>query len=303
MNDDPVIQHLIAWANADPQIRAVIWTSTRTNPAAKTDALSDYDIILVVEDIAPFHADEGWLGDFGRVLVVYTDPIYHEYDQPTFANIIQYEDGLKIDFTLMPVGLWQQIVDEPKLRDDLDVGYRVLVDKDNLSAGLAPPTYKAYTVTPPDEATYLEAIELFFHEGTYVAKNLWRDELLLAKHCFETEMRLQHLRTMLEWRAGVAHNWQIKTGVYGKGLKKQLPPEVWDSLAPTYAGADIEDNWAAFFAMIAVFRDLAVAVGESLGYAYPAELHRRSMAYFHDVRRLSHDAKLFRRNIEPGDST
>lgn len=35
------------------------------------DILSDYDVILIVQDIHPFVTDRTWLNDFGDVLVVY----------------------------------------------------------------------------------------------------------------------------------------------------------------------------------------------------------------------------------------
>ena len=69
-NDDP-IQKLVQWATARPAIRAMLMTSTRAIRHGYTDALSDYDIILIVQDIHPFVADRSWLNDFGEVLVGY----------------------------------------------------------------------------------------------------------------------------------------------------------------------------------------------------------------------------------------
>ncbi|MEZ4518563.1 MAG: aminoglycoside 6-adenylyltransferase [Chloroflexota bacterium] len=96
------------------------------------------------------------------------------------------------------------------------MGYRVLLDKDGLTADLRPPTDTAYIPRPPDEAAYREVIELFFHEGTYVAKNLWRDELLPAKYSFDQVMKGKNLRRMLEWRMEMDHDWSVKTGVLGR---------------------------------------------------------------------------------------
>lgn len=54
---DAVIAHLVGWAERREAVRAVLLTSTRTVPGAKVDALSDYDVILVVRDIRPFFAE------------------------------------------------------------------------------------------------------------------------------------------------------------------------------------------------------------------------------------------------------
>jgi aminoglycoside 6-adenylyltransferase len=94
-------------------------------------------------------------------------------------------------------------------------------------------------------------------------------------------MKHVHLRPMLEWFVGVRYNWTVTTGSLGKGLKKQLTPEVWAQLEDTYASADIQENWEALFRTIALFRQVAIEVGDSLGYEYPLELDRRVTAFAH----------------------
>ena len=49
---DQVIQRLVEWAGKQASIRAMLLTSTRTNPNAPMDIFSDYDVILVATDIA-----------------------------------------------------------------------------------------------------------------------------------------------------------------------------------------------------------------------------------------------------------
>ena len=57
------------WANEMENVRGVMLTSTRTNPNAMVDALSDYDIELFVEDFQPFLEGDKWLEAFGDILV------------------------------------------------------------------------------------------------------------------------------------------------------------------------------------------------------------------------------------------
>jgi hypothetical protein len=45
---DYVIEHLTAWAKGRPDVRALILTSSRAAPHARTDGFSDYDVILSV---------------------------------------------------------------------------------------------------------------------------------------------------------------------------------------------------------------------------------------------------------------
>src|SRR6266487_5306825 len=102
---DDIINKLIQWAERKDYIRAMLLTSTRAVPNAPVDEFSDYDVVLIVEDIHLFYEDRSWLEDFGKVLVAYWDSIYldPDYGIEKFGNVTQYADGLKIDFTLCPL--------------------------------------------------------------------------------------------------------------------------------------------------------------------------------------------------------
>ena len=282
------IATIVQWAMARSTIRAALLTSTQAIPGAHVDALSDYDVILIVEDLAPYVADRTWLNDFGDVLVAYWDPMHPD---PAFGiercgNVTQYADGLKIDFNLWPVALFRQIAAAPALPAELDAGYRVLLDKDHLTASLRPPTFTAYVPAPPSPAAYQTLINDFLSDAPYVAKCLWRDELLPAKWCLDHDMKQIYLRQVLEWRVEIDQRWSAPVGFLGKGLKRRLPPEIWDQVEQTYAGARLADNWEALAGTMALFRQVAVEVGEHLGYAYPDDLHQRVRAYVEKIRQL-----------------
>ena len=285
---------LVQWATARNAIRAVLLTSTRAIPNAPVDILSDYDVVLVVEDIQPFVTDRTWLNDFGNVLVVYWDPIHPD---PVFGidqcgNVTQYADGLKIDFGLWPVALFQQIVAAPELPAEFDAGYQVLLDKDNLTVSMRSPTFTAYVPKPPSPAAYQTLINDFLSDAPYVAKCLWRDELLPAKWCLDYDMKHVYLRQLLEWRVEIDHGWSVPVGSLGKGLKKRLPADIWAQVEQSFVGADIADNWAALDRTVALFRQVAVEVGAHLGYAYPHDLHEHVMAYVEHIKQLERPVAL-----------
>jgi len=278
-----VVDTLIQWADHQPDVRAMLLTSSRAIPNAPADVFSDYDVILAVRDVQPFYEDRAWLEAFGSVLVVYRDPLEPYYGFPRSAYVTQYENGLKIDFTLWPLEILQRIAADPQLPDEFDAGYRVLLDKDHLTDGPKPPTYRAYIPTPPTETEHRDAVEGLFHEATYLAKYLWRDDLMAAKHMLDHSMKQEHLRPMLEWRLEIDHHWSVKPGLYGRGMKKRLSPDLWAELESTYTGAGLEANWQAMFRTIALFRKVAIEVGDHLGYAYPHDLDRRAVEYLQKV--------------------
>ena len=100
---DDVVENLIRWADQQDLVRAVVLTSSRAIPNAPVDLFSDYDVILSLRSIEPFHADRRWLKVFGPVLAVYRDPLIDEDGLVRSAYVVQYENGLKIDFNLWPV--------------------------------------------------------------------------------------------------------------------------------------------------------------------------------------------------------
>ena len=288
-----MLNRLVQWGESRADVRGIILTSTMAIPNAPLDALSDYDPIVLVTDIHPYFEDRTWLGDFGPVLVVYRDPIHLYFDCENFGYVTQYEDGLKIDFTMWPVELMRRIVAEPQLPDEFDAGYLILLDKDGVTQGLKSPTYQAFIPNPPTEAEYLERVELLFHNATYVAKYLWRDDLVAAKYVLETGVRQEDLLPMLEWRSEIDHGWTVKPGNYGRRLKRWLRPDLWTQLERTYVGPGLEENWKALYTTIDLFRQVAIEVGDLLGFAYPHELDRRAMAYLRKVEHLDPQAETF----------
>lgn len=281
-----VLQELVSWGSAQESVRALVLTSSRAALHAPVDVLSDYDVIVAVTDLQPFFEDRAWLGYFGPVLVVYRHPIRIQKGFERFAYITQYETGLKIDFGVCAVGLLKHYAAAPDLSVEFDAGYRVLLDKDHLTEALKPPSFQGYIPIPPTEAEFQMRVELFFHEATYVAKYLWRDDLMAAQHIFENGMRQANLRVMIEWCSEIDHGWQVKPGPYGRRLKRWIRPDLWTSLEQTYALMDTNRLWDAFWKAVALFRQVAVEVSTQLGFAYPHDLDQRSIAYLKKVQRL-----------------
>ena len=291
--EDKIMRRLIEWGEGQPLVRAMLLTSSRAIPNGTSDILSDYDVILVLTDVHPFVEDRTWLEAFGRVLALYVDPLEPYHGCLKSGNVTQYESGLKIDFSLWPAEIIQRIAADPSMPAEFDAGYLVLLDKDHLTDGLMPPTYKANIPTPPTEAQYQTHIENFFLDACYVAKFLWRDDLIAARHILEAFMLQENLRPMLEWHIEINHGWSVKPGLYGQRMKRWLRADLWAELEGTYVGAGLEENWEALFRTIALMRKAALEVGERLGYAYPHELERRAVAYLYRVKNLEPEAACF----------
>ncbi|SEO60700.1 aminoglycoside 6-adenylyltransferase [Paenibacillus sp. OV219] len=278
---EELLRQLLAWTERHSLIRAVIMTSSRVNPNAPVDELSDYDIELVVTDTTPFRESDAWITQFGTVMTE-----YRENHEQSITRLVLFDDGVRIDFQVYVVKKLEEKLELPLLPEELDIGYSVLMDKDGLTKGLKPPRHTGYLIEKPTREAYNMAVKEFWWDITYVAKSLWRDELHLAKYMFESIIRFNYFMPVIEWHIGERHDWAVNPGKQGRWFKRYLDEETWAELEQTYAGASLEDNWRALFAMTALFGRLASDVATKLGYDYPHALDERVTAYMERVQRL-----------------
>ena len=258
----------------------------RQGPAADgpVDLLSDYDVILFVDDPAGF---DGWESAYGRPLARWGDESTR-YGTPTVFHGVVYDDWVKVDWSIWPTALLERIAAEP-LHAQLDVGYRVLLDRTGATSRWPEATYRAHIPSPPTQAELDALAEELWWSASYVAKYLWRGEVVAAKFALDIDMKLGVLRRFLEWRIEIAHGWSVKPGKIGRGLERLLDPGTAAELAATYVGSGIDENWEALFATARLFRRVATEVSDALGLVYPQELDRKATRYLKLMRDLPAD--------------
>jgi len=279
-----VVEKLVSWGTAHPLVRAMILTSSRTRPDGPVDPHSDYDLILVVSDVRPFAFEDAWISEYGRPMVRWGDQ-GEEHGLATYFRGVIYQNYVKIDYSIWPVEVLERITAEAPLPEQ-DMGYRVLLDKDQRTTGWKQPTYQAYIPARPTEAEYQALVEEFWWGTTYVAKSLWRDELIFAKWVLDADLKLETMRRMLEWRIEIDHHWKVAPGIHGRVIERLLPPDIWKEFASTYVSLDVEETWAALARVIALFRQVALDVGNMLGYTYPQRVDDQVSTYLKAIRQM-----------------
>jgi aminoglycoside 6-adenylyltransferase len=267
-SEHAVLAAIVHWGESRPDVRALVLTSSRARADGSADVLSDYDVIVFVPNAAAFVADPAWTQGYGAPLAWWGDE--HEVlgERTHFRGVV-YDDGVKVDWSIWPESLLGRVAGADPLPDDLDVGYRVLLDESGSTAGWPSPTFRAHVPRPPSADEYDALVREFWWSSTYVAKGLWRGELTLAKFALDVDLKLDALRRMLEWRLELEHDWSLRPGVLGRGLERLLAPELWAEYATTYVGADVDENWDALFRTCELFRRIAREVGDALGHEYP----------------------------------
>jgi aminoglycoside 6-adenylyltransferase len=283
-SEEETLSLLIHWSESQPLVRAMLLTSTRAIPGAYSDVFSDYDVVLALSDVRPFCEGRAWLEAFGTVLVMYQDPLESNGGLLHSGNVVQFESGLKIDFTLVETQYIASLQAAPQLPAEYEAGYRILLDKDGLADGLKPPTYQAYIPSSPTQAQYIEMIEVTLLDATYVAKYLRRADLMAARFILVTFLIDEQLRPMLEWHYEIEHGWSVRPGLHGRRMQQWLRPDLWADLENTYTGLELEESWEALFRILALLRKVAIEVGERLGFTYPDVMVRRALAYLQEVK-------------------
>ena len=280
-----VLDLILETARADERIRAVIMNGSRANPNAPRDPFQDFDIVYVVTDVAPFRKNLAWIECFGDRMILQMPEDMQ--DPPAdndghFGYLMQFIDGNRID-----LGIFSLAQFEEGPRDSLSV---LLLDKDGIIEPFPQPSDSDYLPKPPTAKAFSDCCNEFWWCSPYVAKGLWRQEILYAKAMLDEAVRGE-LMKMLTWHIGVQTQFQSNPGKLGKYFEKYLDPELWDLLLKTYSEASYEKTWEALFAMCDLFRRVALPIAEHFGFEYPHEDDRRVSLHLEHVRWLHGDVE------------
>src|SRR5262245_40858240 len=192
-SEQEILELIINTARGDERIRAVVLNGSRANPKARRDIFQDFDVVYLVKDVALFTNDHTWIDRFGGRMILQMPEAMG--DPPPagdgrFSYLMQFADGNRIDLTLLPVAGFREFK-----RDSLSL---LLLDKDGLVEPFQPPDESDYLPKPPDAKAFFDCCNEFWWVCLYVAKGLWREEIIYAKHMHERVVRGQ-LQKMLVW--------------------------------------------------------------------------------------------------------
>lgn len=283
-SEQEMLELIVDAAKHDDRIRAVVLNGSRVNPNAPRDAFQDFDVVYFVTDIGSFKDDPAWIDRFGeRMILQMPDTMLDPPPIPghSFAYLVQFTDGNRLDLTLYPIAHLEE-----HERDSLS---RLLLDKDGRLAPFAPPSERDFLPQAPTAKAFADCCNEFWWVCPYVAKGLWREQILYAKAMLDGPLREQ-LMKMLTWYVGVKTRFSRNPGKCKECLPQYLEPELWAMLEKTYAGASHEDTWDALQVMGDLFRLAARHVAARCGLEYPQGEDDRVSAHVRHVRRLPKDA-------------
>jgi aminoglycoside 6-adenylyltransferase len=284
-NEREMFDLILNTAQEDVHIRAVILNGSRANPHLPRDPFQDYDIVYVVTEMARFVHNLTWIERFGAMMVMQLpDEMEGEDDksQISYGYLMQFADGNRIDLTIYPLSRLGEMH-----RDSLSV---LLLDKDGVVEPFGAPSERDYLPQPPTSRQFFECCNEFWWVSPYVAKALWRDEIVYAKQLLEEVLRPQLMKCLV-WYVGSMTDFAVSTGKAGKHFRCYLGPGEWKMLLATYSDAEAEHVWEALLAMTTLFRTAATSVAPAVDGEYPYGDDARVMAHLQHVRKLARDAK------------
>ena len=271
---EEMLDLILGVAKEDERISAVTMGGSRANKDCPVDIFQDFDIVFFVKDVAPFWDNEEWIAEkFGKPALLHKpdsmELIPPENDGNYFYLMI-FPDGNRIDlqFTSWPY-------------DDDGEPMILLLDKD----GTFPKIQIAedfWYIKRPTAKYFADCCNEAHWCLNNVAKGIAREEAayVMMMLGFVRDMLIR----MLEWYAGMNHNFRISTGKCGKYFKKYLPKDIYERFLKTYPTADTEAMWAAAFEILYLFGDVAREVAAKLEFTYNAAEEKGIEDYMKQVR-------------------
>lgn len=279
-SEQEMLELIVNTAKDDDRIRAVIMNGSRVNPNAPRDCFQDFDVVYIVTEVAAFRFNHDWISRFGELMIMQM-PEDMQDPPPSndggFVYLMQFTDGNRIDLGIYPLAK----LDERE-NDSLSL---LLLDKDGIMAPFAPPSDRDYLPRPPSAKAFADCCNEFWWVCPYVAKGLWREEIIYAKHMLDRVVR-EELMKMVTWYMGVKTQFSHSPGKLGKHLKQYLEPELWAMLEMTYADASYDHTWDALAVMCDLFRLTANQVADQFGFVYPRDEDAKVSAHLRHVRDL-----------------
>lgn len=249
----------------DERIRLVTLEGSRTNRNILPDNFRDYDISYFVTDMESFKDNDRWLEFFGTRIMM-QKPEDMELFPPELGNwfsyIILFEDGNKLDLTLIPIS---EVEDYFAKNDGL---VEVLLDKDNFIKNKVIPNDRQYWIKKPSARGFDDCCNEFWMVSTYVVKGLARKEILFAIDHLNENVRPNLLR-MMAWHIASQQGYTFSMGKNYKFIKRYLSNKEWEELMSTYSMNGYQEMWQSLFTCYELFRKYSKVVSESLRYKYP----------------------------------
>ena len=262
---DALLEKIVAFANHDERVTAVIMIGSQARPSKAADEYSDIDLIWVTSDTNCFIHSNDWLSAIGTHHIAFTEKTIAGADEKR----VMFEDALDVDFIIVSSADMASVLADGAALSILQSGYRILVDKVGIQAAIPSPIPSTPYVFPSED-TYANVVHDFWYHAIWTTKKLLRGELWAAKFCLDGYMK-HKLLWMVECYEHAHHGTACNTWYNGRFIDTWAEDGIMAQLATTFAHYDRQDMALALKKTMALFRHLASRAAKKAGYTYPLE--------------------------------
>ncbi len=263
------LNRIIEFAKKDDNIRALVLQGSYVNDSVINDDFSDLDPLFYVKDVKKFTENEEWKNYFGNPISGFADEGEIHDGLKWYTRLTIYDDSFKIDFGFQSVKLAKYANEMPL--------YRIYLDKDGILPKPEVSDDRKFHVTKPTEEEFLDRMNAFFYDSSYVVKALARNEIFFAKF-MANELNMK-IKKLLDWYIGIKHDFKVNPGLIGRYYRRYLDEEVWQMLLKTYSDGNIANSANALLASYDLVRYLGKFISKELEFDYPEKHNQDMLAY------------------------
>jgi len=258
-----IIDNLILWGTDCENLQAIILFGSQARVDGKYDEFSDIDLLLIVNEVEMFFTSDEWLNKIGEFTVSFAEITC---DDMKMRRVV-FNNGLDADLVIIPsdkIG----ILKEGHTKEEIEIGYRVLIDKIGLEDKLPPINTEKRFYSAPKEHDFINSVNDFVFHVVWAAKKLKRGELWAAKYCVDNYMKWQ-LLSMIEHNTHAEKGINYNTWYHGKYMDEWANPNILQKLSACFSHYNEADIKRALFATIDLYHNLAVETAKLLCFEYP----------------------------------
>lgn len=265
------------WAATQPEIRLILVVGSRARKSPPAEEWADLDLHLFCSSFDRLIAEMGWLQSIGEVWTWLSDLLDEEVPQ----RLVLFEGGHKVDFAFYLLQAVERIVAAQQLDDMYQRGFYSLLDKDAWSAQLPSVPFTGARHAKPSEEQFQRVVHAFWYGAVYVAKQIRRGNLWVAKYRDWT-MKTGLLQ-MMEWHAWAVHGWEFDTFHDGHFLNHWTDPQTVTALEGVFGRFDPIESWQALFNTLALFRRLTSQTALLWKFEEATVLDQQVTFYIHQL--------------------
>ena len=274
---EPFIERFTQWANAQTNIVAVRIVGSRATHS-NVSVWADLDVEIFTTHPLYYRVNTLWIEDIVPTWIVAFDDRGEDLKKWR-ANFRQWtlfttlEGGLAVDFIITPQIhlLWHSFKARLKQISQPEKPENILVDKKkHLQRYGAPTPSHIETLAAPTEAEYLWRVREFWGVADRATRYLLRGSLYESRRLIGEALK-RHLVQMIKWQIATSDNGQSMRDWRVKYLEQWITPEYQARLDQSYNLTTIQDIYQTLVTTFELFRESAIAVGNSLNFDYPVD--------------------------------